>query len=58
MGDETGGGSQEEEGGKGALPGAGIKLFIDHNFNPNQQVNLSSLKWGIHNLVVTKVHCQ
>ena len=50
---ETGGGSQEE-GGKGALPGAGTKLFIDRNFKHNQQVNSASLKWGINNLIITK----
>ena len=31
-------------GGKEVYPGAGAKLFIDRNFNRNQQINSASVK--------------
>ena len=34
----------EGGGGKEVYLGAGTKLFIDHNFNHNRQVNLASVK--------------
>ena len=32
--------------------GASTKLFIDRNFNHNQQVNMASVKYGISKLVI------
>ena len=46
------------EEGREAYLSAGTKLFIDRNFNHNQQINLASVLYGISKLVVTKVYCQ
>ena len=45
-------------GGSGVYRDACTKLFIDRNFNHNQEINSASVLEGISKLVVTKVYCQ